>query len=407
VELLFEYLVDMEIARRIILRLDKWEYTWICLLTLVLLALHFSFIYQPNTPLFDEQHYVPEARAIIQEHKTLHPEHPPLGKLFIASGIVIFGDNPVGWRFFAVICGTASIFLFYLICRQLTIPRAASLLATFLLATENLTFIQSSVAMLDVFSVTFVILAFWLYLKRYYPLAAVAIALAALAKLTGVLALPVIVLHWLIIRRDQPVHFIASMLLAPLSFLLIMPALDFIALRKLLDPISQLKMMLSQSATLKFSTVTHPSLSRPWEWVLLPKIMPYWYQPHYIALVSFTIWALIIPTVGYMTFKTVKGNSAGTFGLSWFAGTYLPWIPLNLITDRVTFIFYFYPVIGSLCIGLGMGLYQLLGLAQARQKGKLKWGIIIGIAVYLVLHLAIFVVLMPLSTWWNGAIFAK
>jgi predicted membrane-bound dolichyl-phosphate-mannose-protein mannosyltransferase len=286
-------------------------------------------------------------------------------------------------------------------------PKAASLLATFLLATEDLTFVQSSVAMLDVFSVTFVILSFWLYLKRYYPFAALAVALAALAKLTGVLALPVIVLHWLIIRRDQPVHFIASMLLMPLSFLMVMPALDFIALRKLLDPVAQLKMMISQSATLKFSNVTHPSLSRPWEWVLLPKIMPYWYQPHYIALVSFTIWALIIPTVGYMTFKTVKRDSAGAFGLSWFAGTYLPWIPLNLITDRVTFLFYFYPVIGSFCIGLGMGIYQLLGFARARQKGKLKRGIIIGIAIYLVLHLAIFVVLLPLSGWWNGAMFAQ
>jgi dolichyl-phosphate-mannose-protein mannosyltransferase len=382
-------------------RIYKWEYTWLCLMVIVTLALHFSIIYQPNTLVFDEQHYVKDARIILEKHTTERTEHPPLGKLIITGGIAIFGDNPIGWRFFSIIFGTASIVFFYLICRQLKMSRMASNLATFLLALDNLSFVQASVAMLDVFSVTFVLLAFWLYLRRSYPLSAVAVALAALAKLTGVFAILPILLHWLIARRKGWVNFAASMALAPLAFLLLLPAFDFIIYRRLTNFISGIKTMLSQSASLTFANVSHPALSRPWEWLIFPSkaVMAYWYQPHYIGAVSFTIWALIIPTVIYMTVKAVKRNDAGLFGILWFAGTYLVWIPISLITNRVSFVFYFYPTVGAVCLGLGMGLSQLIDFWEKRPSGKLRWAAISGVVFFLVLHLAIFIVLAPINNW--------
>jgi dolichyl-phosphate-mannose--protein O-mannosyl transferase len=127
--------------------------------------------------------------------------------------------------------------------------------------------------------------------------------------------------------------------------------------------------------------------------------MAYWYQPHYYGAISFTIWALIIPTVIYMTVKAVKKSDAGLFGILWFAGTYLVWIPLSLITNRVSFIFYFYPTVGAICLGLGMGLSQLIDFWRTRQTGKLKRAAIIIPAVYLALHLLVFVALYPLFPW--------
>ena len=106
-------MVDVEVLRRLLHRLGKWEYIWLCLLVLVVLVMHFSIITQPAEPIFDEQHYVTDARSILQGHGTLHPEHPPLGKLLIAFGIVIFGDNPFGWRFFSSVFGTIGIVVFY------------------------------------------------------------------------------------------------------------------------------------------------------------------------------------------------------------------------------------------------------------------------------------------------------
>ena len=114
---------------------------------LVTLVLHFSIIANPTEPVFDEYHYVTDARSIIQEHESERTEHPPLGKLLITSSIALFGDNPVGWRAFSVLFGTANILLLYLICRNLMMSVRTSNLAIFLLTFENLSFVQSSVAM--------------------------------------------------------------------------------------------------------------------------------------------------------------------------------------------------------------------------------------------------------------------
>jgi len=391
----------MEIAKRLLNNLNKWEYTWLCFLVIVTLALHFSIIYQPNTLVFDEQHYVKDAQIILEKHTTERTEHPPLGKLMIVAGISLFGDNPVGWRFFPITFGTASVVFFYLICRQLKMSRMASNLATFLLALENLSFVQASVAMLDVFTVTFTLLAFWLYLRRSYPLSAVAVALATLAKLTGVFAILPILLQWLIARRKGWREFVASMVLAPLSFLLLLPALNFIIYRRLTDFISAIDVMFSQSASLTFGNVSHPALSRPWEWLIFPSkaVMAYWYQPHYIGAVSFTVWGLIIPIVIYMAVKAVKKSDAGLFGILWFAGTYLVWILVSLLTNRVSFVFYFYPTVGAICLGLGMGLSQLIDFWKKRQSGKLRWAAISGVVFFLVLHLAVFIVVAPINNW--------
>lgn len=391
----------MEIVKQLLHRLSKWEYTGLCLLVIVILAVHFSFIMQPTELVFDEQHYVTEARSILQGGDDLIWEHPPLGKLFIVFGMFLFGDNPVGWRFFSILFGAIGIVLFYLVCRRLDISKRASFLATFLLAIDNLSFIQASIAMLDVYSLTFMLLSFWLYLKGRYLLSGVSVGLSALAKLSGVLALPVILLHWLLTKRAGPIQFVVSMLSAYASFLLLMPLFDFVVSRQLLNPIGRIYTMLTMGSNLTFANVTASNASRPWDWILRPEIMSYWYEPHYIGAISFTIWALIIPAVLYMAFRAAKGSSAGLFGVSWFVSTYLFWIPVSLITDRISYLYYFYPTVGAIGIGLGLGLSRLLGVWETRREGKLRWVAMLTASGYLLLHVGVFVILSPLSTWWT------
>jgi len=389
------------ILRQLLHRISKWQYIWLCLLVLVTLAMHFSIITHPAEPIFDEKHYVADARSILQGHDTLRPEHPPLGKLLIVSGVFLFGDNPFGWRLFSVIFGTICIILFYLICCQLMMPKVASILATFLLALDSLSFVQASVAMLDVFSLAFMLLSFWLYLKGKYLLSGVSVGLSALAKLSGALALPAILLHWLLARRARPRQFISSIFLAPASFMLLMPLLDFVVSGQFINPIGRVKTILSLSGSLTFANTTYEALSRPWDWILHPEIMAYWYDPHYIAAISFTIWALIIPSVLYMAFRAKRGDNAGLFGISWFASTYLLWIPVSIITDRISFVYYFYPTVGAICIGLGLGLSQLIAIWQTRNTGKLRQAAMLAVVVYLLLHVSVFVILSPLSTRWS------
>jgi dolichyl-phosphate-mannose-protein mannosyltransferase len=123
--------------------------------------------------------------------------------------------------------------------------------------------------------------------------------------------------------------------------------------------------------------------------------MGYWYYPHYLAAISPSVWALIMPTFGYMIYRAVKGSSAGLFGVAWFASTYLFWIPLSIITDRVSYIYYFYPTVGAICLGLGLGLAQLFDFYRRRRPGKLKKTVLALFVFYLVFHLACFVCLSP------------
>lgn len=389
----------MEVVKRFSARFSRWEYAGLCLLVLANLIIHFSIIDNPPRVILDEVYYVTDAQKILQEHTTERPEHPPLGKLLITSEIVIFGDNPVGWRTFPILFGTASIALFYLTCRRLQMSRKASNIAAFLLTFENLSFVQGSIATLDVFSLTFMLLSFWLYLRHSYPFSAVSVALAALAKLTGVLAMIAILLHWLIARRTGKVYFTASMTLAPLSFLLLMPALEFAIHHRLVDFISSIRLMLFQSTSLPSTSFYHPFATRPWEWLTLPRVMPYFYNPHYFGAISFTIWALIIPAFFYMTFRAVKKNEAGLFGAMWFTATYLVWIPAILITDRITYVYYFYPAVGAICIGLGMWLSQMVDFWRKRPTGKLRWISIAGVVLFLALHLGVFIALSPINPW--------
>ena len=151
--------------KRLLSRFSKWEYKWLCLLVVVVLVLHFAIIKIPDKPVFDEAHYVTDARGIIAGQETVRGEHPSLGKLFVIAGMLIFGDNALGWRFFSVILSAISLVLFYLICRNLSMSRRTSFLATFLLAFENLTFLYSGMAMLDVSSLTFTLGGFLVIFK--------------------------------------------------------------------------------------------------------------------------------------------------------------------------------------------------------------------------------------------------
>jgi hypothetical protein len=191
----------MEKVNRGINRLIHWQYFPLLVLLVVILGLHLATITHPNEPLFDEQHYIPDARRIINGEGTQRVEHPPLAKLIIAGGIEVFGDNPWGWRMPAVILSTIALIAFYSICRKLGGSHKTAFLATMFLGLENLMFLHSGMAMLDIYVVVFTIFAFWLYLKgmRWWWASAICIALAGLSKFGGVLAVIPIGLHWFLV----------------------------------------------------------------------------------------------------------------------------------------------------------------------------------------------------------------
>jgi hypothetical protein len=86
--------------------------------------------------------------------------HPPLGKWAIAVGELIFGPDPFGWRFSAVIFGSASVVMLAAIAQLLFRKPIWTFTAGLLLATESLHLVQSRVAMLDIFVTTWIVAGF-------------------------------------------------------------------------------------------------------------------------------------------------------------------------------------------------------------------------------------------------------
>jgi predicted membrane-bound dolichyl-phosphate-mannose-protein mannosyltransferase len=257
-----------------------------------------------------------------------------------------------------------------------------------------MTFLHASVAMLDVFFVTLTLAFFLLYLYREYLLSGIFVGLAALAKLYAALGTPTLLIHWIFSKSRPSKWFLATVISAPLSFVILMPLLDFALTHQFQNPLLRIKDMLTLSSSLMFSNVSHPALSRPWSWLLNYQPMAYWYTPHYTAAISPSIWGLMIPIVLYMIYRAVKRNEAGLFGFAWFFGTYLLWIPISIATNRVSFIFYFYPSIGALCLGLGMGLNEALCWIAAKRK-LIKFPVLAGVMIILLLHVASFVIITP------------
>jgi predicted membrane-bound dolichyl-phosphate-mannose-protein mannosyltransferase len=438
----------MEKIKAALIKLGNWQYFGLLLLVLFSFFLHIALITQPGEPLFDEIHYVKDARYIIANHATERPEHPPVGKLFIVAGIKIFGDNPWGWRMPAVILSTIGIVLFYDICRRLGASHKMAFLATFLLVFENLTFIHSGMAMLDIYVLFFTILAFWLYLKDWWELAAVSIALAGLSKLSGVLAIIPIGLHWFFIgykkhlpktplspdagrfqrfiyHYGSPSRFILAMALAPIAFILLMPAFDYMIGGQWINPISQIKNMSELTTGITFDAYIDPATnlfkaplpSRPWEWLLSPTgsfyaygwlfnsskytlaVLSYWFNPDYTGILSPTIWFAGLFVIPFLIWRCFKKENPAIFALCWIIGTWFVWIPLSLITYRVSFIFYYLPTTGALCIGTMLILKFLMDKAQARPAGKSKRFLELTVALFLLLHMVCFCWIAPVKLW--------
>jgi predicted membrane-bound dolichyl-phosphate-mannose-protein mannosyltransferase len=339
--------------------------------------------------------------------------------------IYLFTDNAFGWRFFSIIFGTLGIVLFYFICRRLGFSWKATMVATFLFAFEDMTFLHSGLALLDVYMVTFMLAAVLAYLDEKYIWMGVFVALSANCKLAGVLILIAIFIHWAIYRKDKWKTFSISLVVAAVSFVVFLVFFDFFIKGGFENPITRINSMFTSTAANQFTVPKLSISSRPWTWIYPQFMNPsynspfitYSYNPWYISFISSTIQILILPTIGYMIYKAIfaaKKSQVAGFVLLWFLATYLVWMPLGapirfkifstlIQTNRVTFVFYFLSTTPAICIGLAMAISDWLEHLKKRRAelNRLTTAIALSygtIGLYLALHLAIFIIYLGLTS---------
>ena len=98
----------------------------------------------------------------------------------------------------------------------------------------------------------------------------------------------------------------------------------------------------------------------PWEWIVsLAGGSPPDY-PQILMITSPTVWIFIIPSICFVMYEYLKNRGgASLFVILWFAATYLPWLLVVFTTDRITYLHYFYPTLGAICIAIGIALSRL------------------------------------------------
>lgn len=120
-------------------------------------ALFVIYLARPSTAVFDEVHYVPAARALLLGEAPYNIEHPLFAKSLIALGMLLFGDNAFGWRFFSTLAGAGTVVAVFAIGWQL-FGRARPALTAALLTMFNFTvYIQARIAMLDGYAAALVL----------------------------------------------------------------------------------------------------------------------------------------------------------------------------------------------------------------------------------------------------------
>jgi dolichyl-phosphate-mannose--protein O-mannosyl transferase len=133
---------------------------WCWLIALGFLALVWHRIGIPTKIYFDEVHYVPAARKLL-DMVSANPEHPLFGKTVIAASIALFGDTPIAWRLPSALFGAFGLFAYGRLMWWASRRRFATLSAMVLLATSFAWFIQSRIAMLDMIMAGLAMIALW------------------------------------------------------------------------------------------------------------------------------------------------------------------------------------------------------------------------------------------------------
>jgi dolichyl-phosphate-mannose--protein O-mannosyl transferase len=120
--------------------LSKAEQTTSILLAFMIvggIVLRIQGIALPFDHTFDEALYVDPAHHYLLGVTDLSDRHPPLSKLLLAVGMLLFGHNPLGWRFMALCFGIQSVFLAYWVASALFENKRAGWMAAAFVAADG------------------------------------------------------------------------------------------------------------------------------------------------------------------------------------------------------------------------------------------------------------------------------
>ncbi|WP_315763349.1 phospholipid carrier-dependent glycosyltransferase [Sphingomonas sp. Y38-1Y] len=265
----------------------------VCLLVaLAAFALFAVHLGRPSGLVFDEVHYVPAARTMLELAHPANTEHPPLAKELIAIGIGLFGDGPIGWRAMPALAGAATVAagfaLLFLLFGSL---RTAAFGALFV-AINQTVFIQARVAMLDGFLGAFVTggLAATVWAASAPPgarglrtaLAGVLLGAAVAVKWAAAPYVALACLGLVAVERRRPVVGLALAVPLGIVAIVVYVATFVPTFFYVVDAVRPGDLLMLQQRMYEAQTQIlqpHPYQSDWWSWPLLLRPIWYYYEP--------------------------------------------------------------------------------------------------------------------------------
>jgi dolichyl-phosphate-mannose-protein mannosyltransferase len=225
----------------------------------------------PNLMTFDEVHFVNNARNYIAGLADVN-DHPPLGKLMIAVGILMLDDHGLGWRIVPLMFGLQSIALAYFLGKHLFDDWRAGVLAAIFIAIDGFFICYSSTALMDGMLAA---LMLWSMLAtvlarsaKDIAIAAILIGLAATVKWTGVMmVIPVVV--WVVVVKRYPWRWLLVLALVPIVHVAIWSFALWISDQPHSVPAVYAVMRRLLKQHLSRGSFTHVAMSKWYTWPIL------------------------------------------------------------------------------------------------------------------------------------------
>jgi dolichyl-phosphate-mannose--protein O-mannosyl transferase len=333
----------------------------------------------PDKLYFDEVHYVPAARQMllpVLREPMLNPMHPPLAKEIIALSIKAFGDSPLGWRYPAALFGALALVGVYLGALALFASQGRAIAATLLAFFNQMLFVQSRIAMLDIFALAFGLFAIAAFIHGFrqqrpqlaFALTGFAAGLSTACKWSGLFVLATCIVIVAAIRLMQgwrtrfadgnaedwyrpdlwpdvrAAHLIGCFVLIPLAVYLA----TFVPLYGLSfsDLVEAQRRIFADNTTTAIAGHTYMSSWPSWPFL----VRPVWYlfdkvgDDRIAAVVSLgnplILWPALVALVVALRDWIVARSRDAFLVLAFYLGPYLAWA---LLPRTLGFIYYYLP----------------------------------------------------------------
>lgn len=333
--------------------------------------------------IFDEAHYIPATRKLLAG-QNVNAEHPPLTKVLIATSMMLFGDNPLGWRVLIIFSSILGLIILNRVAARITQSERTAFFSTLFFSTDIMAFNLGSIAMLDAPALTLAVASAFLFIRGRYLVSSVLMGLAFLAKLTSVFVAVGLLAYLFVLilsRRRRLIDTISEwmptfekMFFVGLGVTAIGLGLYDLHFKAFATPFEHLDYMLNYHGSLKFSQNDKVDLPLSWINPAAPfQPAPYYntavtspdgkqtHPIYYLGIYTPLWWMtwIIVPSAIYSTvtkYRRQEKHGAELFILTWILANYLPYFVFAHLLSRWVYTFYFYTTIPFLAVGAAQNL---------------------------------------------------